>query len=79
MLYILDLLNKIKWDKKENPEDYSIAYFERINNKKENLKYSEIKTIKGGFIVLNKKDKESYIPLHRIREVRKKGVVIWKR
>ena len=79
MQYILDLLNKIKWDKNEKQEDYEIAYFDRISNKKENLKYSGIKTIKGGFIVLDKKDEESYIPLHRIREVRKKGVVIWKR
>ena len=79
MQYILDLLNKIKWDKKENPEDYSIAYFDRISNKKENIKYVNIKRIEGGFIVLDKKDEESYIPLHRIKEVSKKGVVVWKR
>ncbi len=79
MQYIRDLLNKIKWDKNEKPEDYSIAYFDRISNKKENIKYSEIKRIEGGFVVLTKKNEESYIPLHRIKEVRKKGVVIWKR
>ena len=79
MQYILDLLNKIKWDKKESPEDYEIAYFDRISNKKENLKYDEIKKIDGGFIIVEKEDKEVNIPLHRIREVKKKGVVIWKR
>ncbi|MBU3942096.1 MAG: DUF504 domain-containing protein [Nanoarchaeota archaeon] len=79
MQYILDLLNKIKWDKKESPEDYSIAYFDRITHKKENIKYVSIKRIEGGFIVLDKKDEESYIPLHRIKEVSKKGVVVWKR
>ncbi len=79
MQYILDLLNKIKWDKKENPDDYSIAYFDRISNKKENIKYVNIKRIEGGFIVLDKKDEKPYIPLHRIKEVSKKGVVVWKR
>ena len=79
MLYIRDFLNKIKWDKKENPDDYSIAYFDRISNKKENIKYVNIKKIEGGFIVLDRKDEESYIPLHRIKEVSKKGVVVWKR
>ena len=79
MLYILDLLNKIKWDKKESPEDYSIAYFDRISNKKENIKYINIKRIEGGFIVVERKNKEVNIPLHRIKEVSKKGVVVWKR
>ena len=79
MLYILDLLNKIKWDKKENPDDYSIAYFDRISNKKENIKYVNIKKIEGRFIVVERKNKEVNIPLHRIKEVSKKGVVVWKR
>jgi len=34
MQYIRDLLNKIKWDKNKKPEDYSIAYFDRVLNKK---------------------------------------------
>jgi len=79
MQYILDLLNKIKWDKKENPDDYSIAHFDRISNKKENIKYNKIKKIDRGFIIVEKEDKEVNIPLHRIREVKKKGVVVWKR
>jgi len=79
MQYILDLLNKIKWDKKESPDDYEIAYFDRISNKKENIKYVNIKRIEGGFIVVEKENKEVNIPLHRIKEVSKKGVVVWKR
>lgn len=30
MIPIKDLLNKIKWDKKENPKDYEIFYYDRI-------------------------------------------------
>ena len=30
MIPILNLLNKIKWDKNLNPEEYSIFYLDRI-------------------------------------------------
>ena len=77
MQYILELLNKIKWDKKENPDDYSIAYFDRVSSKNREIRFNDIKRIEGNFMVVG--EEESHIPLHRIREVKKKGVVIWKR
>ena len=43
MIPIKDLLNKIKWDKKEEPSDYTIVYKDRIENKYKEIKYSEIK------------------------------------
>ena len=52
---------------------------DRISNKKENIKYVNIKKIEGRFIVVERKNKEVNIPLHRIKEVSKKGVVVWKR
>lgn len=33
MIYILDLLNKIKWDKHEIRAHYTIYYQDRIENK----------------------------------------------
>ncbi len=32
MRTILEIINKIKWDKSENPEDYIFAYEDRIVN-----------------------------------------------
>ena len=78
MITIKDLLNKIKWDKKENPEDYVISYYDRIVNKLVHLKFKEIQ-IKDTYIILIKEDEEINIPLHRIRKVAKKGNVIWER
>ncbi len=77
MQYILDLLNKVKWDKNENPEDYSIAYFDRVSSKNREIRFNDIKSIEGNFMIVG--EEESHIPLHRIREVKKKGTIIWQR
>ena len=71
---IQDLLNKIKWDKRENPKKYSIFYFDRILKKLIKIPYTKIKRIEGSFMVLNNEE-ESNIPLHRIKKVAKDNVV----
>ncbi len=78
MIYIKDLLNKIKWDKRENPEDYKIYYFDRIENKLIPLRFEEIKEIDGNFLRLDREE-ETFIPLHRIKKVTKKEKVVWER
>ena len=78
MLPIHQLLNKIKWDKRESPEQYSIFYFDRILNKLISIPYNNIKRLEGSFMVLNNEE-ETNIPLHRIKKVTKKDAVIWER
>ena len=72
------LLNKIKWDKRENPKEYSIFYFDRILKKLIKIPYTKIKRIEDNFMVLDNKE-ESNIPLHRIRKVSKDDIVVWER
>lgn len=79
MISIIDLLNKIKWDKNLNPEEYSIFYLDRISDKLIEIKYKDIKKIEGSFMVLEKDNEETYIPLHRIREVRRNKKLVWRR
>ena len=78
MIPIKDLLNKIKWDKRENPKEYSIFYFDRILKKLIQIPYTKIKRVEGSFMVLNNEE-ESNTPLHRIKKVMKKDVVMWER
>ena len=78
MIPIHDLLNKIKWDKRENPADYSIFYLDRIQNKLIQIPYAKIKKIEGSFMVLDSID-ETNIPLHRIKKVTKNNAVVWER
>ena len=75
---IKELLNKIKWDKKENPEQYSIFYFDRILKKLIEISYNKIKKIEGSFMVVDNED-ESNVPLHRIKKVTKDNVVVWEK
>ncbi len=75
---IHELLNKIKWDKRENPEDYSIFYYDRVLNKLIKILYNKIKRIEGSFMVLDNED-ESNVPLHRIKKVERNNTVVWER
>lgn len=78
MTPIKDLLNKIKWDKREAPEQYLIFYFDRIEKTLIRIPYAKIKRLEGGFMVLDNEE-ESNVPLHRIKKVMKKDVVVWER
>ena len=78
MLPIHHLLNKIKWDKRENPQDYQIFYHDRILNKLIQISFTKIKKLEGSFMLLNNEE-ESNIPLHRIKKVMKNNFVVWER
>ena len=78
MLPIRHLLNKIKWDKRENPEEYAIYYLDRILKKLIPIPYNKIKRLEGSFMVLDN-TYETNIPLHRIKKVTKNKVAVWER
>jgi len=79
MEYILNLLNKVKWDKRLKEKDFSVVYNDRIEDKYKEIPYTNIKRIEGTFIVIDVLGEETQIPIHRIRGVKKQGKVIWKR
>ncbi|MDP2749764.1 MAG: DUF504 domain-containing protein [Nanoarchaeota archaeon] len=76
---IIDLLNRIRWDKKENPYDYTIYYEDRVTENNVRLEFKEILRVEGNFFVIASDSGETFIPLHRIREVRNQGISVWKR
>ncbi len=76
---IIDLLNKIKWDKNLNKDDFSVVYFDRINKNKIEIAFVNIKNIEGNFMVVKRDEEEVNIPLHRIKQIKQKGNVIWER
>lgn len=78
MIPIQDLLNKIKWDKRENPSEYLIFYYDRILKKLIKIPYMKIKRLEGSFMVLDNEE-ESNIPLHRVKKVMKNNEVVWER
>lgn len=79
MIPIKNLLNKIKWDKKEDPKDYEIFYYDRVLKKLICLNFSMVKKTENNLLTVIKDDEEISIPFHRIRRVKKKGKVVWER
>jgi len=67
-----DALNRIKWDPKLKPEEFSIHYLDL--GKLKEINFSEIE-LQGDFFRL----KENLIPMHRIRRIAWKGRVVWDR
>ena len=81
---IKNLINRMLWDEKENKEDYSFYYLDRIEHKEKEIKGMDLLKTDGSFIVVERtKDdgqkEEAEIPMHRIRRVKKIDNTIWKR
>jgi uncharacterized protein (UPF0248 family) len=58
--------------------EFLIKYFDSIKKKVMNLEAKHIKHIEKNVIVVHKEGKESFIPIHRVRSVHRKGETIWK-
>lgn len=74
MVPVRDFLNKIKWDKRLNPKDFSLMYFDRVLNTEIEVRYMDIE-IDDGFMKVD----DSNIPLHRIIKIKKNGKIVWER
>ena len=78
MISINDLLNKIKWDEREHPEDYMLYYYDRVEDTLKEIPLTRVE-IEEGFMKTRINGKDVSIPLHRIKEVKKQGKLVWKR
>ena len=78
MMYIGDFLNKIRWDKKLKPEEYTIVYFDRVVERGFEVAFTSVSR-EGNFFVVNRDGRKTMIPLHRIRQIKRKGKVVWER
>ena len=78
MMYIGDLLNKIRWDKNLKPEEYVIVYFDRIAERTFEAPFTALGR-DGNFFTITVNGRKTSVPLHRIRQVKRNGKVIWER
>ena len=79
MMTAFELLNKVKWDKKENPAEYTLAYHDRIKNTNVELPLSEVVAIDQLAFTIRKGKDDVEIPLHRLRKIYKRGLLLWDR
>jgi uncharacterized protein (UPF0248 family) len=76
------MLNKLRWDNSEDPENYFITYRHRgapLDIKR--IRASEIQTLgKSYFTLPSESGQDVIIPFHRILEITdtRNGSVVWK-
>ncbi|MEM2954921.1 MAG: RNA repair domain-containing protein [Candidatus Nanoarchaeia archaeon] len=75
---IFDILNKLKWTGKLN--EVEIIIIHRGAEKNQKIIYgSEITEIKRSHFYYKDGEKETYIPNHRVLEIRCEGKILWKK
>ena len=77
-----NILNRLRWDEKENPEDYLITYRHRgAPSDAKQIKASMIRTLGKSYFTIQEDPvgEESLIPFHRILEIRnvRDDSIIW--
>ncbi len=82
MIPIQDLLHRIQWDPEFGKADFRIGYLDRIEHKIKVVPLSKLQFVLGdkySFELVDTAGALHTIPLHRIREVYRNGLLIWNR
>jgi len=82
MKAIQELLNRIRWDKEYAKADFTVGYYDRIENKIVLVPFRELyfdDEDRFGFQILDDEGVVHSIPLHRVKELYKNGKLIWHR
>ncbi len=79
MKTIRQVLNKIRWDPRLKIEDYTVGYYDRVQDSIIKLRVSDINFQESdGFSFCKKDDvRSSRIPFHRIRRVWEGENLVW--
>jgi len=82
MLPIQDLLHRIRWDPEFEKGRFEIAYLDKVADRLERVPFEAVRFEPGerfGFEVIGLHGEEQFIPFHRVREVYRDGILIWRR
>ena len=79
---IHELLSRIRWDREFGLSSFEIGYFDRVENTIIRIPFEEIIQAPGNnfsFQIIDREGVGRTIPLHRVREVFRDGVLVWQR
>jgi uncharacterized protein (UPF0248 family) len=82
MIPIQEVLNRLHWDKAFATGDFAIGYYDRVEGKIIQVPLQQVHMTPGDHFSCQVTDLDGYahdVPLHRIKEVRKDGQLIWHR
>lgn len=58
--------------------EYKIRYYDTLQKTEKEIEAKHIKHIEKNVVILHEGGKESFIPIHRVKSVHRKGSLIWK-
>jgi len=58
--------------------EFSIKYYDKAKKQEIEISAKHIKSIEKNNLLVHSKGKEQFIPIHRIRSIHRKGVVVWR-
>ena len=79
---IQELLNRILWDKEFSNNDFSIGYYDRLENKMIHVPFQSLyfdEEDHFSFQIVDENGETHNIPFHRVKELYKNGELIWSR
>jgi uncharacterized protein (UPF0248 family) len=79
---IQDLLHRIRWDADFGKAEFVIGYYDRVARRIVRVPYRDILVPKADHFAFSAADADGYVhdvPLHRVREVWRDGILIWHR
>ena len=82
MVPIESLLDRIRWDDEFGRAEFTIGYFDRVAQTVVTLPFERIQLERGNhfsFTAIEPDGSVHEVPLHRVREVRRNGDLIWQR
>jgi len=82
MIPIQDLLNRIRWDPEFGRGRFELSYYDRVEKALVRVPFERLTFPPGDHFFLEAVDADGEVhtvPLHRVREVSRDGVVIWRR
>lgn len=82
MIPIHELLHRIRWDPALSQSVFAIGYVDRVEGRVVHVPFGSVRVgygARAGLTVVDADGVTRRIPLHRIREVRQDGAIIWRR
>jgi len=77
-MMVFQTLNRLKWQDKLHEAEIIIVHRGAPENRKI-IKGSRITELKKGYFYYKSENREIYIPLHRVVEIRQRGKILWRK
>jgi uncharacterized protein (UPF0248 family) len=81
MIPLHELLSRIRWDPEFGRGEFELAYLDRVEKRLLRVPLREVEVLPGHAFIrfADAAGELREVPLHRVREVYRDGVLIWQR